>query len=688
MPTFNFTGPDGKSYSVEGPEGSTPEQAFQVLQRQLASAPQESAPKPDKYQQAALEERDALKAKGIDTGAGFTRRLVQGYVPFADEAVAALTTPLEMAKRGTLSPREGYNYTKAREDLIMDDSRKGGGWLGEALTKNLGTSVPTSVLGAITEVGGGVAQGLNVARAGLSFGRNLASNAGLGRRSLAAAGDSAAFGALYGAGEGDSLGERVGNALVGAGTGFAVGGATPGAVALGGQLASPIISNIRARTNPEGFARSQAARVQLESGQTPAQTVGAVTQAAREGQGMFTYADALGNAGQRMLSTTTRAPGRARTDVTEFLDQRQAGQGRRISNTLAEGFDSPQTAAQTEARLTAQRTTDANAAYDQVRSGASQVDLVGPINHLDSIIGTQPGQVTRPANDSIEAILLPFRNRLANVNPDDFAAVQRIRGDMADAAQSAMQGGYGNRSRLIGQAVRQLDTAMESASNGFRRANANFAQASRDIEAVGQGRDAAMRGRTEDIIPQFQGLQPRGQQAFRAGYADPLIQQTQGAAFGANKARPLINDAFRDEAAAMAPGNALMQRRIGREDTMFQTRHAAVGNSKTAENLADDSAMGIDPTLVGQVLSGNWSGALRSALGAGQNLLSGNTPQVREAVANILLQRGQNMNPAALQRMLDEAVHRIDLVRQIAQQLGRGGSAGLAVAPSASGQRK
>jgi hypothetical protein len=36
MPTFEFTDPGGKSYSVDGPEGATPEQAFQILQQHLA----------------------------------------------------------------------------------------------------------------------------------------------------------------------------------------------------------------------------------------------------------------------------------------------------------------------------------------------------------------------------------------------------------------------------------------------------------------------------------------------------------------------------------------------------------------------------------------------------------------------------------------------------------------------------
>ncbi len=38
MPTFDFTSPDGKSYSVDGPDGATPEQAFQMLQQHLGGA--------------------------------------------------------------------------------------------------------------------------------------------------------------------------------------------------------------------------------------------------------------------------------------------------------------------------------------------------------------------------------------------------------------------------------------------------------------------------------------------------------------------------------------------------------------------------------------------------------------------------------------------------------------------------
>jgi hypothetical protein len=45
MPTFKFTSPEGKAYTIKGPEGATQEQAFAILQQQLAAAPA-AAPSP------------------------------------------------------------------------------------------------------------------------------------------------------------------------------------------------------------------------------------------------------------------------------------------------------------------------------------------------------------------------------------------------------------------------------------------------------------------------------------------------------------------------------------------------------------------------------------------------------------------------------------------------------------------
>lgn len=625
---------------------------------------------PDKYQQAAIDEQKSLKDAGIDPGAGYTRRLAHGATFGADNTVlAALQTPLEMFKRG-VGPGEAYNYAKAREDQIMGDARKNTGALGTAL-----------------EIGGGVGSGIGLARGGATFGSLLGPEAGIAARSLASAGDAAALGGFSGGMEGNGLAERGENALKGAALGGAVGGATPGVLGLLGAAASPVVSNIRARMNPQGYAQSQIARAASESGRPVAQITDDLAQAAREGQGMFTLADAMGNPGQRMLSSVARAPGQGRTDVVNFLENRQAGQGRRVASSLAEGFDSPQTAAQTEARLTQTRDTAANAEYGAIRRDAQPVDVSNVISHIDDILAPYGVAQNVAANDTAAGSLANLRRRLTNGDQaaNDFNLLQRVRGDLSDEIQQARQSGAGNRARLLGGALRELDSALENSSAGFRDANRNFAQRSRNIEAVGQGRDAAMRGRTEDIIPQYQGLTQEGQQAFRSGYVDPLIAQTQGAAFGVNKARPLINDAFQAESNVMAPGAGLMQRRLGRENTMFETRNAAMGGSKTADNLADQSALSVDPTLVGNILSGNWMGAARSILQSGSNALTGNTPQVRQELANILLQNG--VSAGALNRMINETMTRVRFIQSMTRNLGRGGSGGLAVAGSGQNQR-
>jgi hypothetical protein len=65
----------------------------------------------DKYQQAAIDERDALQAKGIDTGAGYTRRLAQGATfGWGDEIMAGLSI------QGARKPHHGRRAKEYRTD--------------------------------------------------------------------------------------------------------------------------------------------------------------------------------------------------------------------------------------------------------------------------------------------------------------------------------------------------------------------------------------------------------------------------------------------------------------------------------------------------------------------------------------------------------------------------------------------
>lgn len=663
--------PDGKTIEIDTDD---PTAAASAAKKYLDGQYKQ----PDKYKAAAIEEDKKLNIRGQGVDPGYARRIMQGATfNAADEILAGLSTPFEMIKRGTWNPAEGYNYAKAREDLILDKARENTGALGTAL-----------------EIGGGALSGSGLANAGMTAARALGSNPGLLARSLASAADAGLYGGLAGAMEGNGLAERASNAVTGGAMGAAIGGAAPTAISILGGMASPVISNIRARTNPEAFAKSQVARGVFESGKTPQQIADEVALAAQQGQGVYTMADAMGNPGQRLLSTVTRAPGIGRTNAVDFLDARQAGQGRRVTAALAEGFDAPVTANMARTALTTARNDAADVAYDALRSNAMPVNISNVVAKIDETLSPGITGIARPASsiadDSIEGALRKFRSSLTDGRSQqvDFQSLMRTRSELSDIISKAVRAGENNKARMLGQTLRELDKSMESASSGFRSANQAYAQGSRAIEAVDQGSLAAKRGRTEDILATYPKMTPPQQVGFRVGYADPLIEGAQGAAIGANKARPLINDAFQAEAAVIAPNNPVMQQRIGRENTMFETRAAAMGGSKTADNLADERAMGFDPSLVGHVLTGNWTGAIKSALASGGNAMTGNTPAVREEVAKILLQRGQTVSPKNMQAMLDEAVKRIEQVNAVARQLGRGAMAGLAVTPSATGTRR
>jgi hypothetical protein len=655
-----------------------------------------AAPAPDKYQQAAIDERNAMQAKGIDTGAGVTRRLAQGATfNLADEVLAGLSTPLEMFKRGTLDPREGYNYAKAREDLIMDDARKN-----------------TGAAGTAAEILGGVGSGLGASRAGLSLANALPATAGLLGRTAASAGDAAIMGGLAGAGEGNSIGERFNNALMGGAVGGGVGAVAPGITSLAGQALSPVISNIRARINPEGFARGQVSRAVQESGRNASAIGQDLVDAQAAGQ-PYMLADALGNSGQRMLSTVARSPGEGRTAVVNALEGRQAGQGQRVTDIVDEALGAGNTARQTVDELTQQARQNSAPLYQEALSRRPVWN-----ERLQQFFDDPVAQ--RGLREGVAVQRLEALAEGRRFNPMDYAitgfneagdpilsGVPNMRTiNLLKKGWDNILEGYrdGTTGRLnLDEYGRALDNVrrsflreVDTVNPAYGAARREFAGPAQVRDAVRAGSDAANRGRAADNIARFQGLADPSQQGYRIGYADTLAARAEKGAMGVNKVRPLTSDKAQQELQALSlhqgptqPGRLdPMSRKLEREQTMFETRNQALGGSKTADNLADANAMGVNPTLVGQVLSGNWGGAMRTALAAGQNALTGNTAQVRQAVADILLQRGSSMSPAALQRMVDEAARRIDTIRQITQQLGRGAAGGLAVTPSATGARR
>jgi len=626
-----------------------------------ASFPAANAPPEDPIKAEVRKELADLKKSGVPIGDGRSRQFLQGATfGFADEALAGLTTPLEMIRRGTLSPSKAYNYAKAREDILLEDARKQGGIGGTAM-----------------EALGGFGTGLGLASKGMTF---IKPGAGAMANIPRAAGDGAVFGALTGFGEGSGASGRLEGAgiggLVGAGAGTVAGAAAPVISSVGRNA----LGWLSATRDPQGFANRQVARALAESGMTPQQVAQEVAAGNAAGQ-PYTVADAMGNAGQRMLSNVTKAPGYGRTMAVEFLDNRQQDQGRRLAAILAEGLDAPKTAAQTRAAMEASRSQMGNQNYGAARAGAGAVDVSPAIQAADNFL--QPG-VTRLMNpgsqiadDSVEAAVRRARAFLTDGKSQisDFDQVLRAKMEIDNLIDNAR----GTVQRQLIPIKKQLDAALEAASSDYRMARDLYRNQSKAIEAIDTGSTAAQRGRTEDTLQAFTGMRPGEKQGFRAGYADRLIEAIQGGAMGQNKARPFTSMAMQTELPVIAPqrSGVPMMAKIGREDTMFKTRAEALGNSKTVENLNDQAAAGVNPEVIGNVVSGNYMAAIRNLVGRSTGALSGYTPKVREALARALLAGdGATLEPM-LQQIASTQAQRDKIIKALTTGL-LGGSTNLA----------
>ena len=647
-----------------------------------------SSSPPDKYQQAAIDEDKAI---GGAPSAGYTRRLAHGATLGADSTIlAGLQTPLEMVRHGTFDPREGYNYAKAREDFILDKSREN-----------------TGVLGTATEaLGGGVSAG-GLAKAGVTAARFLPEGAGWLAKTAAGGADAAVIGGFSGAMEGNGLEERAKNAGIGAAVGGAVGATLPGILTAAKFLATPITSQIAARMNPKAYAEAQVARAISEGKMTAADVDMALQHAQHEGQDVFTVADALGNSGQRLLSTVARSPGEGRTAVVEALDSRQGDQGRRLSGALREAFDSPQTAEQTRQGMVKAAGDEANINYAPVKAETQPIDVsrpvalanrsISPAADMDALAqGHVPTDLAARAavegqesviRDPIASAVKEARSYLASptLTSSNVGKAFRAKTNIDQMIAKATENKQGALVSELMPIRDALDEQLAKSSSNYAKARDAYRVRQERIGALDKGKElGAKQGNPEDAIAQFSPLDAEGKQAFRAGYVDPQVSQVQNAAWGTNKARPFTSDAVKQEfdAFATSPGRAsTLQRQIGRENTMVQTRTQALGGSRTVENLNDDAAMGVAPEVMGvikNVMTGNFGGAVKTAISAGQNALTGNTPAVRQEVANILLQNGRNISAGRLEAMVDAIVNRAMRAAQIADGI-RGGAVGGAV---------
>jgi hypothetical protein len=443
----------------------------------------------------------------------------------------------------------------------------------------------------------------------------------------------------------------------------------PAAYQTAGRAANAIGGGaVHAAISPNSVVGSKLATALQQARTTPEALAEALSSARTDGQSMFTVADAMGNTGQRMLSGIVRQPGDARSGIIDALEQRQAGQGRRLTNVMQEGFAAPDTAAQRVAALEAERGAAADLAYVQARQNAGPIDM-SFLNNFTTAGIPDANQIAKGINAAKQQFMI---DGAPAANFDAAFMGKKALGDMMD---TATRGGQNELARALSPIKSSADDALAAASPTYANARDQYKAASGVIDSVGLGAAAKKGGRVEDTIPAFKTMPPEQQAAFRVGYADPYIADIQGAVgHGTNRARPLLSDATAQEFPAFAaPGEAdRLMNRIGRENTMFETRQAALGGSKTADNLADMHNVSDIPTgVISNLLSGHFAGAAKSLFDKAA-VAGGNTENVRNKLAEALMQS----DPEYVKSILGAAVKKNPARDTRVEALMKGGAQG------------
>lgn len=471
----------------------------------------------------------------------------------------------------------------------------------------------------------------------------------------------------FGTGEG-GFAERADNAGDNALLGALFGGAIPAAQA----VLRPVMGGIKnlaaapfsSQANPVNAGKA-VEKAMSRAGTTQDEVAAAIQQATAEGQPMFTVADAIGDPARGILNGVMRQPGAAKADATDFLMQRQAGQGERLSGFVASALDAPDTAAARVAAIEKARNEAADAAFGRVRGSATPVDVRGVLSTIDERVAPMQGVGIDPG--PIDKTLMGIRSRLASATPatdrvpgaaapaaggvdatktavelSDFDRVFALRREVADEMDAAYRAGRGQLGSELRSVRDALDAALEGASEDYRSAMGAYRTASDNVRAVEAGQAATSgRVRSDDVLAAIQDMPPEQLPNYRVGYADPTIARIEAAAPGVNKARALTSDKASAELGALATDPALLSRQIGRENEMFRTGGRVMGGSATVENLNDVSdAAHNAATLAGQaVINPLW--ALRRLAGnvadATINGITGNNEATRAEIARAML---------------------------------------------------
>ena len=648
---------------------------------------------PDLYWKEAEREYKAELDAGNDPRMTLVRRGFQGATAdLAEEGIAAVMTPYEMYKRGTLNPAEAFNYRLAKERYALNRSRDERGLAGHA-----------------AEIGGAVAGGLATGGLGIA-----ARGVGLGAKAIQGAKIGGAYGAISGFGSGEGLEDRAWGAAKGAGVGATLGGAIPVVLAGGKAVVGRAAEPIRSYFNPGRSSDRAIGGAMTAAGRSTDDIVADIQKASAQGMSQHTLADALHAPGRELAQTAVSGPPTASTKG--FADQlvgRSTGDVQaRVGKHLRQDMSVDLTGDQQ------------NALYDTVRKVGYRADKDG------LVIGN--GFRIDPVRQKAESLLTSPRAELPAV-PQDFdahliALQQRLPPDRKNLFTNEKKHwtqGYDSLTAMnasIGKAMRDGDTQqvlalkpvrdflvseLERATPGLKAMNKRYAEISelggknsKGENLTGtlyqKGKDATKAGGdslTDDVVREFDALRApttpgmtreelgnallterARKHAYRAGVVNEELRRISGnTAKAPDLAGKLNSEEYKRRLLHIAPDETRdrLSDRISREVEWKATYDRALGGSRTQSNLANEADLDGGSNAIAHAAMGNVGSAVKSLLGSAIRGSTGNNVAKRSALADALRMNGATPE-AEIRAVLDRISNAGERARVRAEFVRRG----------------
>ena len=459
MPRYTFTSPEGKTYDIDGPEGSTKEQAFGVLQQQIGAGTAKSTAPPPPQSAAGF------------VGGNIAKGVAQTVGSYAEKARELVNLPGDIANR-------------VLESVL--------GKKAPAVPKAAPTAVGPEELTAAGEKAGAIGPSAEPRTTGQRYA--AAALQALPAAALPGAGTGVLgrVAPAVGAGLGGEAGRQLGGET-GAFLGSLLGGAAGGAAAGARQAAIP-------KPPSEAARASQASGIPLTLGQETGSK--ALQFSENRLKELF---PSKGVAAADELRQVAAGVNRV-TELADQVSKRATADPEAIGNQLRTAYKD------TVTKLDKMRDTQAKTDYGAVRKAAGDQKVIGyknTLDELDKIITENKG--VPPGGDAakIAAQATAIRDFITKQGTATVGDAMKTRSAWGKAARRT-----GNvfsdidpnanqvlAKRLFGAVNRDFDaasTANTPIASLLKTANANYAKASQSLDFVQKSALGKLLG--EDVV--------------------------------------------------------------------------------------------------------------------------------------------------------------------------------------------